>query len=441
MSVSREMESGFVARLPRYGRTLDCVHCGLCLPQCPTYRASGREADSPRGRIYLLRRFAEDPLELSRAAQEHLDLCIVCRNCESVCPAGIRMGDMMESFRDAGRRRERGFHPGRFLARLLLERVIPSRPILSALTDLVAWGQWCRLDRLVRAAGRILPPLRDLDLLVPPMPPRRVRRIDAEAAAAGGLFRTQGRPRARVGLFLGCIASQWYAPVHRATIRVLLKNGCDVVVPAAQTCCGALHRHAGHLDSAARLFEKNSRVFQTAGIDVLAVNSAGCGAALKEAPEGLPGGLGVPVRDICELLQEIGITRPQRPLHLRVAYHQACHLAHAQRIGPGAVEDLLRRIPGLQLLPLVDGDQCCGAGGVFNLMHRAMSQKVLEAKTAAILASGADAVATGNPGCWLQIRAGLRRRGGAAVKMEVVHPVELLDRAYGNGNGAGNGIN
>ncbi len=437
MTISPETEACSRSRFPDYLHTLDCVHCGLCLPACPTYRVSGRESDSPRGRIYLLRGHAEDSFELSPEARLHLDLCIVCRNCETVCPSGIRMGEMMESFRDAARRRGGRGGVGTFLGRLALRKVLPHRPVIAALTDLLYYVERSGLRRVLRAAARrISPRLAAMESLLPSIPPPALRRIDAEAASAGGLFRAEGKARARVALFLGCIASEWYAEAHRATIRVLTRNGCDVVVPFGQTCCGALHRHAGYLDDAADLYDRNRAVFGSLEVDAIVVNAAGCGAALKEPPGwgGLPGkaprpggaGLGPPVRDICELLAEIGIAAPAREVRRKVAHHQACHLVHAQRIGPRATEDLLARIPGITLVPLPDADQCCGAGGIYNMLRPEMARKVLDAKVEAIAGTGAEIVVTANPGCWLQIRSGLEGRG-----IEVLHPVELLDRAYG----------
>jgi glycolate dehydrogenase iron-sulfur subunit len=437
VSISPQVEAGCRSRLPDYLHTLDCVHCGLCLQACPTYRVSGREADSPRGRIYLLRGQAEGRFDLTPEAHRHLDLCVVCRNCETVCPSGIRMADMMESFRDVERRGASRWSPGGILGRIALRKILPHRQVLAAITDLLYYLERSGLRRALRAiAARVSPRLLAMEGLLPAgiLPPSQ-RRIDAEAAAGGGFFPAEGKARMRVALFLGCIASEWYAGAHRATIRVLTRNGCDVVVPHAQTCCGALHRHAGYLDDAAELFEENRAAFGPLGVDAIVVNAAGCGAALKEplgrqgptddSRAATGGGPGAPVRDICELLDEIGIVPPAGELRCKVAHHQACHLVHAQRIGPRATEDLLRRIRGVEVVPLPDADQCCGAGGIYNLLQPAMAREILLAKVSAILGTGAGIVVTANPGCWLQIRSGLAGRA-----IEVLHPVELLDRAY-----------
>jgi glycolate oxidase iron-sulfur subunit len=268
----------------------------------------------------------------------------------------------------------------------------------------------------------------------PSVPARRERRLETDRYRPGG-YPAEGERRARVALFLGCVAAEWFVPVHRATIRVLQRNGCEVIVPDAQTCCGALHRHGGLLEDARRLLDRNARAFATGDIDAVIVNAAGCGASLKEplaspaagpkaadlpAPSDYP-----PYRDVCEFLAELGIVAPTRPVPARVAYDQPCHLVHGQGIGAGVVEGLLRPVPELEIVPLAASERCCGAGGVYNLVHPEMAEPVLGEKVQAILDSGADVVATGNPGCAMQIGRGLRD-----TSIEVVHPVALLDRAY-----------
>lgn len=228
----------------------------------------------------------------------------------------------------------------------------------------------------------------------------------------------------KIGLFLGCIASEWFAPTHRATVRILQKNGCHVIVPHAQTCCGALHRHSGLGNEGAELFRKNAEAFKASGVDVVVVNAAGCGAALKEPPHG-GDDLGVPVRDICEFLDEVGIAPPTGHIEKSVVYDQPCHLLHGQRIGSGAVERLLEAIPGVRLLQLESSEKCCGSGGVYNLLEPEIAELLGDEKAALIRKTMAEIVVTGNPGCAMQIRAALRD-----TSIEVMHPVELLDRAY-----------
>ena len=433
MAIDTEKENQFKSRFHEYTRTLDCVHCGLCIPYCPTHGVTGREADSPRGRIYLMREYAESGVDLSAEAHKHLNQCIVCRACETVCPSGIRMGDMMESFREEMNLTQRPKGLGHLLARFLLRYMLPYRNRIAAVSDLLYFYQRSGLGPIVSLILRcFFKRAAALDQLQPKVPAPSVRRIETDLTRPEG-YPAEGKARLRVGLFLGCITSEWFAPAHRATIRVLQKNGCDVVLPDRQTCCGALHRHGGFLEDATELYRKNAEIFSKAGVDVVVVNAAGCGAALKEPPHSLPGGLGVPVRDVCEFLEEIGVVPPSGPIKKKVTHHQACHLVHGQRLKASAVENLLRTIPELELVPLTDSDRCCGSGGVYNLIHPEMAEPVLEDKVRAIVATGAEIVVTGNPGCAMQVRAGLQAdKKGQGI--EVTHPVELLDRSYSSGS-------
>jgi glycolate oxidase iron-sulfur subunit len=375
-----------------------------------------------------MRGWAERRYELSESALDRIDRCLACRACESVCPSGIRMGEMAESFRHEMNRagRPSGLSASR-AGRFLLDRVLPYRERIALLTDLLAAYQRSGLRGPVdRLLSRLAPGLAPALALTPDVPSRHIRRVETERTRPDG-WRAEGERCARVALFLGCIAAEWYAPVHRATIRVLTANGCDVVVPDAQTCCGALDRHAGRLDEAERLVRRNLAAFAAVGVDAVVVNAAGCGASLREPLGTVPSGT-PPVLDVCAFLHELGMRDPRRSLARRVAYDSPCHLLHAQRVGKSVVEELLRRVPGLELLPLRDEDHCCGAGGVYNLLRPDVADEVLRAKVEAIRETGADTVATGNPGCAMQITKGLRETG-----IEVVHPVELLDEAYANG--------
>lgn len=416
---------GALARqFAEYEATLDCIHCGLCIPDCPTHNVTGREADSPRGRIHLMRGWAEGRMDLSPAAHAHLDACIVCRACESVCPSGIRMGDMMETFRAE----RNASHPSGIAAsrvgRYLLRHVLPDRAALGRLARLL--GVYER-SGLSYVASRLLPMfapgLAHAHRLRPRADRHAPRPVPTDRQRPDG-FPAIGKRRARVALFVGCVASEWFAAVNHATIRVLQHNGCDVVIPDAQTCCGALHRHAGLLEEASALLSRNAEAFAAteagAGVDAVIVNAAGCGASLKESA----GAAHVPYRDITEFLHELGLTPPTHRVARRVAYDAPCHLLHAQRVD--VAEELLAQIPDLELVPLAGRERCCGAGGIFNLLRPDMSEPILDEKVSAILESGAEVLATGNPGCALQIRHGLEGRG-----IDVCHPVELLDRGYG----------
>ncbi len=400
-------------------RSLDCVHCGLCLSSCPTYRETGREISSPRGRIYLMRGVAEGRLPLDGALAGEAHLCLGCRACETACPSGVSYGAMLELAR--AEVAEAGLRPGmtQRLERLALRHVVPHPVRVRLLADLLALLQWTRLDRLAAAVlpmelGRML-------RLLPPVPPQRVRRRLPERVPA------RGPRRGRVGLLTGCVMSQLFADVNAATARVLARNGFEVVVPPGQGCCGALQAHAGDEPFAAGLARRNVAAF--ADVDVVVVNSAGCGAALRDAGRWLPGEgerLAASARDVCELLDAEGLREPGRRLACRVAYDDPCHLLHAQRVGD-APRRILAAIPGVELVSHDDPGACCGAAGTYNLTQPEMARAVLARKLDALAAVDADVIASGNPGCMMQLRAGAVERG---LRARVVHPITLLDEAY-----------
>lgn len=398
-------------------RSLDCVHCGLCLSSCPTYRATGREQSSPRGRIYLFRNAAEGRIPLDAVAAE-AGLCLGCRACETACPSGVQFGRILELVRadvaDAGLRRGLAAR----LERLALRSVVPRPRRLRAFVDVLSALQGARLDRVL---GRLLPGrLGALLSLVPPVPPRRLRRALPERIPA------DGTRRGTVALFSGCVMSELFADVNAATARVLARNGFDVVVPRKQGCCGALHAHAGDEAFAQRLGRANAEAF--GDVAAVIVNSAGCGAALRELPHwiGAPGeNLAGRVRDVCEFLDEVGLRAPPGRVEARVCYDDPCHLVHGQRVSD-APRRLLRRIPGLTLVDHGEASACCGAAGTYNLTQPAMSRAVLERKLDALEAAAPDVIATGNPGCAMQLRSGALARG---LAVRVVHPVTLLDEA------------
>ncbi len=428
MAIPKSEEKAFKERFEEYTQTLDCVHCGLCIPDCPTQGITGRESDSPRGRIYLMRGYAEESIPFTPESLKHLDQCIVCRNCETVCPSGIQMGEMMETFRHEMNRTlpHKGWK--HHFMKLMLNHVVPSRAKIAFLLDLLYYYDRFKLRKILVGVGsKFSKKLKKMDRLFPPIPKPSERRLATSASIPQGLYpSTQGKARMKVGLFLGCITSELFVETHRSTIRMLNRSGCDVYVPDSQTCCGALHRHGGFIDEAHRLYEGNVSAFEESGVDVIIVNAAGCGAALKEPPSSLPDGLGRPVRDICEFLEEIGIPEPDQKISRKVAYDQPCHLVHGQKVPASAVLSLLEQVPGLEIVPLRNSERCCGSGGIYNLLHPEMAEPILDEKVEDILDSGADTIVTGNPGCWMQIRSGLLDKD-----IEVLHPVDLLDQAYG----------
>ncbi len=402
-------------------RSLDCVHCGLCLSACPTYRETGREISSPRGRIYLMRGAAEGRVPLGGALAEEAHLCLGCRACETACPSGVSFGAMLELTRAEVAEANLRAGLARRLEHFALRHVVPHPWRLRLLADLLAFVQWTRLDR---AAAALLPArLRRVQRLLPPVPGLRERR------PLPSLVPARGPRRGRVGMLTGCVMSQLFADVNAATARVLAHNGFDVVVPPDQGCCGALQAHAGDEHFAAGLARGNLAAFAAAGVDRVVVNSAGCGAALRDAGRWLPGegeALAASVRDVCELLDAEGLREPGRRLDLRVAYDDPCHLLHAQRVGD-APRRVLEAIPGLTLVAHDDPGACCGAAGTYNLTQPEMSRAVLSRKLDALAAVDVDVVATGNPGCLMQLRAGAAERG---LRARVLHPVTLLDEAY-----------
>jgi glycolate oxidase iron-sulfur subunit len=404
-------------------RLLECVHCGLCLSACPTYVELGTEMDSPRGRIYLMRALEEGSLELTADVVRHLDLCLGCLACETACPSGVAYGELIEATRahvEANHRRpasERWW-------RRAIARVFPYPRRLAAL---LAPARVLERIGLLQQAARLIPALR----LLP--------RLGGREKSPPELIPAVGAERARVGLLSGCVARELFAETNRAAIRVLTRNGVAVVVPRSQGCCGALHLHGGDPDAARELAQRNLAAFPP-DLDAIVVTAAGCGATMKRYAHLFATGrhddpgaarraeaFATRVRDVTEILAALPVVPPERRLDLRVTYHDPCHLAHGQQVRE-APRALLRAIPGIELVELAESELCCGSAGTYNLTEPGMARRLAERKIANIVATGATCVATANPGCSLQIQAGLRARG---LDIPVVHPVELLDRAYG----------
>jgi glycolate oxidase iron-sulfur subunit len=412
-----------------------CVHCGLCLPNCPTYLLTGYEAESPRGRIHLIQALNDGRLEPTAAYKLHLERCLVCRNCESVCPSGVHFGRIMEAGRaqlyaSAGTRQAEPGAPlslgERLFRRLAFHELLPHQGRLRALFGALLVYQRSGVQRLVRSrpVQRLLPaPLRAAESLLPTLPAPFVPRREVYPAA--------GPTRYRVGLFLGCVMPLLYGPVHAATLRVLRHNGCEVHVPRQQACCGALNVHGGERVLAAELARRNARAFLGRDLDAVIVNSAGCGSTMKEYAELLPDPaareLAALTRDVTEFLASIELVPPRRPVPRTVTLQESCHLVHAQRI-KAAPRTLLGLIPGLELVDMPHPDRCCGSAGLYMLTQPAMASQLLDERLDEIRATGATTLATANPGCLLQLERGVRRAG---LNAEVRHVIELLDESYG----------
>lgn len=393
-----------------------CVHCGFCLPSCPTYQLWGAEADSPRGRIHLIRQVADGRAEPAEV-RVHLDQCLGCLACVPACPSGVKYEEIIEYGRvvvDEGR------SPADRLVREGIFALFPYPRRMAALRAPMRWG--LKPPRLAGSAGRaateLAPPIR--------RPVRLPPRVNARPA---------GRPGARravVGLLTGCVQHAFFSHVSAATARVLALEGCDVLVPRGQGCCGALSLHAGRRDQALRLARRTVAAFTRAGVEVVVTDVAGCGSAMKEYARlladdrrwaGPAERLAAGVRDVTEVLVDLGPIAPRHPVPLSVAYHDACHLAYGQGVTrqPRA---LLAQVPSLRVVEVPDGGTCCGSAGVYNVLQPEPAANLGDRKAAAILSTDADAVVAGNPGCLLQIDAALRRAGES---LPVRHTVEILD--------------
>jgi glycolate oxidase iron-sulfur subunit len=411
-----------------YDLFLDCVHCGLCTSACPTYLELGHEADSPRGRIYLMRAVTDGRLDLTEEVRRHLDLCLDCRACESACPSGVQYGKLIEPFRVRMARVAPGAGRSNWLERMLLFHATPFAGRMRALLAPARWMQKFGLDRVIDGIGLpwLMPrSLRQMYEMLPRLKPSHGRLPEVLPA--------EGQRRARVALFTGCAGAAFFPETNWNTARVLQKNGCEVCVPSGQVCCGALHYHAAQEESARKFAEVNERIFSSSSVDAVIVNAAGCGAMLKEynhliSTTSADGSsrLASKVRDISEFLIELGPVKPQHSLPIRAVYHDACHLCHAQQIRRQP-RQLLEMIPGLELVPLQETEVCCGAAGSYNLTEPEMAERLGRRKVKNIQDANVQAVFAGNVGCLLQIGRYLRNQKS---KIWTAHPIDALWASY-----------
>lgn len=413
-----------------YQRAKDCVHCGLCLPTCPTYKLTLLETDSPRGRILLMKGMADRRTFPSPTVLQHLDLCLDCRACETACPSGVVYHELIEQTRIR-------LHPRRKislvdrLVRLVFLHVFPYASRLKLLLLPVRLLQRARLwPALAAVADRLLPAqLAKMQRLLPPTGPVWEKSLARRYPPANG-----AAAKLTVGFFSGCIGSVLFQDVNRQSIALLQRAGCEVLVPSGQGCCGAIHHHNGDEFGARRLARSNIAAWEEIGSPLVVNSIGGCGAALREYGHLLrddphwadrAAAFSRKVRDITEILLELAGPRPTRPLDLTATYHDACHLRHAQGIYDPP-RTILSWIPGLRLIPLAESDTCCGAAGTYNLTQPAMAQRLGERKIRNIQATGASVCVTGNVGCAMQIASEAARLG---VPLRVVHPVTLLYEA------------
>ncbi len=422
--------------VPGQEQVLACIRCGLCSAVCPVYRESLLETDAPRGRIALVRAVLEGRLEPSPRFKKIVYQCLSCQACTDLCPAGVRTDLLMTAARAYLLEREGENRFRRFLFRWLL----PHQPRLEAATAPLRWYERLGLRRLVEhlRLDRLLPRrLRELSWLLPPIPRRPSRRLLPEVTPA------RGERRHRVGYFLGCAQDVMFASTAQATVRVLARNGCQVEVPQV-ACCGMPHLGYGELEVAKDLARQNIAAFEERDLEAIVTDCASCGSCLREYGELLAGdpeyaaratAFSARVRDISAYLDEIGIEPPQGRVELRVTYHDPCHLVRSQGVA-AAPRNLLRLISGIEFVEMKESDWCCGNAGSHAITDPEESGRILDRKMANAAATGAQVIASGCPGCQIQLWRGVRRHD---LPMQVVHPIELLDRAYRDGENPSSG--
>ena len=411
-------------RPPSKALVADCVHCGFCLPTCPTYALWGQEMDSPRGRIYLMGEGLEGE-PMTPAMVEHFDACLGCLACVTACPSGVQYDRLIEATRAQVERRFQRPKADRVL-RAAIFALFPHPRRLRLMRGPLRLHQASGLSRRLRRSGvlqRISPTLAAMEALAPTL--GRAERVPERTAA-------QGERRGTVGMLLGCVQREFFPGVNAATARVLAAEGFDVIAPAAQGCCGALSAHSGRENEAQRFARALIDEFERAGVDAVVVNSAGCGASMKEYADLLADDpvyadrarrFADTVRDISEFLYEAGAVAPRHPLPVTIAYHDACHLGHGQGIRTQPRE-LLTGIPGVQLREIADADLCCGSAGIYNILNPLAARELGDRKAANVMRTKARLLVTANPGCLMQVASSLERTGG---RIGLAHTIEVLD--------------
>jgi glycolate dehydrogenase iron-sulfur subunit len=406
-----------------------CVHCGLCLNHCPTYRALGMEMDSPRGRIYQTLQVHDGLRQIDEPYALHIDRCLGCLACETACPSGVQYGKIVERARAQIETNYRRPFFVRIVRNFFYKKVLHNLRLLEFMAKLVRFYQRSGLQTLLRKTGLLkLVGASDVDRLSP--------RIDSEFffGEIGKTFPAVGERRGKVAFLAGCINNVAFSHLNRATVNVLTRNGIEVHIPAGQGCCGALDAHAGFRDEARVLARKNIEVFLSQDYDAIVTNAAGCGSTLKEYHDllehdpqfaGRAAAFVAKVKDITEYLAQVGLRAPHKKIAQKVIYQDPCHLLHAQKV-KSQPRELLKTI-GCELVDIPHADQCCGSAGVYNVAQNELSMKILDAKMEDIGTVSADMLATGNVGCMIQLRAGVDQRH---MKLPVKHVVELLDEAF-----------
>jgi len=415
---------------PREEDLSRCVHCGLCLNACPTYRELRVEMDSPRGRIYQMTQ-VHHGAPIGDSYREHIDLCLACRGCETACPSGVQYGRLVEAARAEIEQRTRRPLGERLLRSLVFERLLPSRTWLTLAGAGMFVYQASGLQKLARGSGllKLMGKLGEVEPLAPGVEtPFFYRNM-------GRVFPAQGERKYKVAFLSGCIANISFARLNEATVRVLQANGCEVDIPASQTCCGALAVHAGMREPARRQARRNIDSLADGGYDAILTNAGGCGTTLKEYHELLEHDplyaekakrFVALVKDVNEFLASIELNPRMGEVRATVTYQDSCHLAHGQKVR-AAPRKLLASIPGVTLKEMRLSDLCCGSAGIYNVVHTDMAVRLLAKKMESVNATGAERIAAANPGCMLQLRAGVEKFGHG---QRVSHVIEILDEAY-----------
>jgi glycolate oxidase iron-sulfur subunit len=441
LTITSEVQAAIESELP-YGPTNPavpfpdseliraCVHCGLCLPFCPTYNVLGLEADSPRGRIYQMKLVTEGKVEPSDPHfRKHIYQCLDCRACETACPSGVQYGRLVEGARSIIPPENR---VERVTRKVALGGMLNSPGALKVVGTGSRIYQRSGLQSAVRSSGvlKAAPQLRRMDDMLPTL------RGSVVETPLPAVVEAKGERKHTVAFLSGCVAAEFYPETNRSTVAVLAMNGCEVITPPGQGCCGALANHSGDRGAALEMAKHNIALFERTGAEYIVVNAAGCGSMLKEYGSLLKGdpewgerarAFSSRVRDITELLAALPLEPPTHSVNGTVTYQDACHLAHGQKV-KAAPRAVLNAIPGLKLVEMNQSDWCCGSAGTYNLTQPELSEQILERKMANVLATGASTIVASNPGCLIQIEHGLRERG---VQMRIAHPVDLLAEAYG----------
>jgi len=432
LSAAADSELNLLKELD-YSVVQQCMHCGMCLPTCPTYVETLNERSSPRGRIAMMRAIGDGHLEMSRLFAEEMYFCLGCLACQTACPAGVDYAQLFETARAEVERQGVLDTPKRQRIRSWTLQWLFMRPArLRGLGRLLRLYQQSGLESLVRGMGllRLLPrSLRELE----PLTPRISRRFTREYYER---LPNPSKAKYKVALLSGCVQDIAFAEINADTIYALQVNNCEVVLPQDQVCCGSLHAHNGEIDLARQLARQNIDAFAPEQLDAIIVNAGGCGAHIKHYDKLLASDAeyagraeiwSAKIKDIHEFLAEVGFRRPGAGCGIdQVTYHESCHLKHGQHVSE-APREIMRAIPGLELVELTEADWCCGSAGIYNITQPEMSMRLLDRKMGHVRATGVEVVATANPGCSIQIDHGGRREG---VALRVVHPISLLAAAY-----------